>query len=128
MTRSVLRQAGPTLGGWRIAANPVEVAHEPGPLDRERSPKLGVDGPGTVCDGHGLRHEAGASKASTNGRTSVSAGTCSVTGARGYKRCGSKLESCSSRWPVSVTRGTTTGGCVDQGKLAAWTRMRVYPC
>ena len=29
---------------------------------------------------------------------------------------------------VSVTRGTTTGGCVDQGKLAAWTRMRVYPC
>jgi transposase len=27
-----------------------------------------------------------------------------------------------------VTRGTTTEGCVDQGKLAAWTRMRVYPC
>jgi hypothetical protein len=29
---------------------------------------------------------------------------------------------------VSVTRSTTTAGCVDQGKLAAWTRMRVYPC
>ena len=29
---------------------------------------------------------------------------------------------------VSVTLGTTTEGCVDQGKLAAWTRMRVYPC
>ena len=29
---------------------------------------------------------------------------------------------------VSVTRSTTTEGCVDQGKLAAWTRMRVYPC
>ncbi len=29
---------------------------------------------------------------------------------------------------VSVTRGTTTEGCVDQGMLAAWTRMRVYPC
>jgi len=29
---------------------------------------------------------------------------------------------------VSVTRSTTTERCVDQGKLAAWTRMRVYPC
>jgi hypothetical protein len=29
---------------------------------------------------------------------------------------------------VSVTRSTTTEECVDQGKLAAWTRMRVYPC
>jgi hypothetical protein len=29
---------------------------------------------------------------------------------------------------VSVTRSTTTAGCVDQGKLAAWTRVRVYPC
>ena len=29
---------------------------------------------------------------------------------------------------VSVTRSTTTEGCVDQGKLAAWTQMRVYPC
>ena len=33
-----------------------------------------------------------------------------------------------SRKIVSVTRGTTTEGFVDQGKLAAWTRMRVYPC
>jgi hypothetical protein len=31
-------------------------------------------------------------------------------------------------WIVSVTRSTTTEGCINQGKLAAWTRMRVYPC
>ena len=40
----------------------------------------------------------------------------------------STLVVASSQFPVSVTRGTTTEGCVDQGKLAAWTRMRVYPC
>ena len=34
----------------------------------------------------------------------------------------------SGRLSVSVTRGTTTEGCVVQSKLAAWTRMRVYPC
>jgi len=38
------------------------VAQEPGELDGKGSPKVGVDGPGTMCDGHGLRDEAGASR------------------------------------------------------------------
>ena len=33
-----------------------------------------------------------------------------------------------SKIGVSVSRGTTTEGCIDQDKLAAWTRMRLYPC
>jgi len=36
--------------------------------------------------------------------------------------------SSSLNFNVSVTRSTTTEGCINQGKLAAWTRMRVYPC
>jgi len=38
------------------------VAEEPGELDGERVPEVGVDGSGTVCDWHGLRDEAGASR------------------------------------------------------------------
>ncbi len=40
----------------------MEVAQEPGKLDGEGDPQVGVDGPGTVRDGHGLRDEAGASR------------------------------------------------------------------
>ncbi len=50
------REAGPA------GANAVDVAQEPGELDGEGNPKVGVDGPGTVCDWHGLRDEAGASR------------------------------------------------------------------
>ncbi len=39
----------------------VDVAEEPGELDGEGNPEVGVDGSGTVCDGHGLRGEAGPS-------------------------------------------------------------------
>ena len=38
------------------------MAEEPGKLDGEGSPEVGVDGSGTVCNGHGLRDEAGASR------------------------------------------------------------------
>jgi hypothetical protein len=38
------------------------VTQEPGELDREGNLVVGVDGPGTVRDGHGLRDEAGASR------------------------------------------------------------------
>ncbi len=37
------------------------MAEEPGGLEGEGGPKVAIDGPGTVCDGHGLRDEAGAS-------------------------------------------------------------------
>ncbi len=50
------REAGP------VGADAVDVAQEPGELDGEGNPEVGVDGPGTVCDGHGLRDEAGASR------------------------------------------------------------------
>ena len=40
----------------------MDVAQEPGELDREGNPEVGVDGPGTVCDRHGLRDEVGASR------------------------------------------------------------------
>ena len=36
------------------------MAEEPGELDGEGGPEVGVDGSGTVCNGHGLRDEAGA--------------------------------------------------------------------
>ncbi len=49
------REAGPA------GANTVDVAQEPGELDGEGNPKVGVDGPRTACDGHGLPGEAGAS-------------------------------------------------------------------
>ncbi len=38
------------------------MAEEPGELDGEENPEVGVDSSGTVCDGHGLRDEAGASR------------------------------------------------------------------
>ena len=38
------------------------MAEEPGELDGEGNPEVGGDGSGTVCDGHGLRDEAGASR------------------------------------------------------------------
>ncbi len=50
------REAGPA------GADALDVAQEPGELDGEGSPKVGVDDPRTVCDGHGLRDEAGASR------------------------------------------------------------------
>ncbi len=50
------REAGP------VGADLLDVAQEPGELDGEGSPEVGVDGLGTVCDGHGLRDEAGASR------------------------------------------------------------------
>ena len=40
----------------------MDVAEEPGELDGEGNPEVGVDGSGTVCNGHGLRDEAGASR------------------------------------------------------------------
>ena len=39
----------------------MDVAQEPGELDGKGSPEVGVDGPGTIWDGRGLRDEAGAS-------------------------------------------------------------------
>ena len=36
------------------------MVQEPGELDGKGSPEVGVDGPGTMCDGHGLPDEAGA--------------------------------------------------------------------
>ncbi len=45
-----------------VGANPVDVAQQPGQPDGEGSPKVGVDGTGTVSDAHGLRNEAGASR------------------------------------------------------------------
>jgi hypothetical protein len=45
-----------------VGANPVDVAEEPGELDGKGGPEVGVDVPGTVCDGNGLRDEAGASR------------------------------------------------------------------
>ena len=50
------REAGPA------GADAVDVAQEPGELDGKGSPEVGVDGPGTMCDGHGLPDEAGASR------------------------------------------------------------------
>ncbi len=50
------REAGPA------GADAVDVAQEPGQLDGEGNPEVGVDGLGTVCDGPGLRDEAGASR------------------------------------------------------------------
>jgi hypothetical protein len=38
------------------------VAEQPGELDREGDLEVGIEGAGTVCDGHGLRDEAGASR------------------------------------------------------------------
>jgi hypothetical protein len=38
------------------------LAEEPGELDGEGNPEVGVDGFGTVFNGHGLRDEVGASK------------------------------------------------------------------
>jgi hypothetical protein len=38
------------------------VAEEPGELDGEGNPEVGVDGSGTVCDEHGLRGEASAAR------------------------------------------------------------------
>ena len=38
------------------------MAEEPGKLDGEGNPEVGVDGSGTVCNGHSLRDEAGASR------------------------------------------------------------------
>ena len=45
-----------------VGTDAVDVAEEPGELDAKGGPQVGVDGPGTVCDGHGLRDEAGASR------------------------------------------------------------------
>ncbi len=40
----------------------MDVAQEPSELDGEGDPQVGVDVPGTVRDGYGLRDEAGASR------------------------------------------------------------------
>ncbi len=40
----------------------MDVAEEPGEMDGEGGREVGVDGSGTVCDGHGLQDEAGASR------------------------------------------------------------------
>ena len=40
----------------------LDVAQEPGELDGKGSSKVGGNGLGTVCDGHGLRDEADASR------------------------------------------------------------------
>ncbi len=40
----------------------MDVAKEPGELVGKGGPEVGVDVPGTVCDGHGLPDEAGASR------------------------------------------------------------------
>ena len=50
------REAGP------VGADALDVAQEPGELDGKGSPEVRVDGPGTMCDGHGLPDEAGASR------------------------------------------------------------------
>ncbi len=43
-----------------VRANQVDImAEEPGQLDGEGSPKMGIAGPRTVCDGHCLRDELG---------------------------------------------------------------------
>ena len=49
------RETGPS------GADALYVAQEPGELDGEGSPKMGVDGSGTMREGYGLRDEAGAS-------------------------------------------------------------------
>ena len=49
-------EAGP------VGADALDVAQEPSELDGKGSPEVGVDGPGTMCDGHGLPDEAGASR------------------------------------------------------------------
>jgi len=40
----------------------LDVAQEPGEPDGKGRPEVGVDGPGTMCDGHGSPDEAGASR------------------------------------------------------------------
>jgi hypothetical protein len=49
----------PTPGG---GIGPLDEAQEPGELDGKGDREIGVDGLGTVCDGHGLQDEAGASR------------------------------------------------------------------
>ena len=50
------REAGP------VGADALDVAQEPGELDGKGNPEVGVDGPETMYDGHGLPDEAGASR------------------------------------------------------------------
>jgi hypothetical protein len=49
---------------WPDESPPADttVTYHEGELDGKGSPQVGVDGPGTVCDGHGLRDEAGAAR------------------------------------------------------------------
>ncbi len=73
------REAGP------VGADALDVAQEPGELDGKGSPKVGVDGPGTMCDGHGLTNEAGGSRylwaeGCIHPRSSPVSFTCEVTG------------------------------------------------
>ncbi len=57
------------------------MAQEPAELDRTKNPKVGVDGPGTVRNGHRLRDETGASRHLTSGRTPGRPESWSKTGA-----------------------------------------------
>ena len=50
---------------WKVGpaeAHVCNFAQEPGELDRDGSPEIGVTGLGTVNHGHGLRGAAGASR------------------------------------------------------------------
>jgi len=48
------REPGRCRKARSAGANPVDLAEEPGELDGKGDPEVGVDVPGTVCDGHGL--------------------------------------------------------------------------
>ena len=56
------RESGRCREAGSVGTDAVDVAEEPGELDGEGNPEVGVDGSGTVCNGHGLRDEAGASR------------------------------------------------------------------
>ncbi len=56
------REPGRCREAGFVGTDAVDVAEEPGELDGEGNPEVGVDGSGTVCNGHGLRDEAGASR------------------------------------------------------------------
>ncbi len=56
------REPGRRREAEPVGADALDVAQEPGELDGKGSPKIGVDGPGTMCDWHGLPDEAGASR------------------------------------------------------------------
>ncbi len=58
MTKCGKQRAGQTPRGGTDWSEPIDVAEEPGRLDREVFQKLGIDCPRTDCDGHGVRADA----------------------------------------------------------------------